>query len=65
MLANFGAVIFGAIELSIAGRNKPIAYKIGVCYYLQVRKKIKDSFIKNSDGILIGILGEFLKNMLP
>ena len=64
MLANFGAVIFGAIELSIAGRNKPIAYKIGVCFYLQVReKKIKDTFIKNPDGILIWILGEFLKNI--
>jgi len=36
VLANFGAVIFGAIEFSIAGRNKPIAYKIGVCYYLQI-----------------------------
>jgi len=36
VLANFGAVIFGAVELSIAGRNKPIAYKIGVCYYLQI-----------------------------
>ena len=56
MLANLGAVIFGAIELSIAGRNKPIAYKIGVCYYLQVREKTTtDTFMKNSDGILIYI----------
>ena len=56
VLANFGAVIFGAIEFSIAGRNKPIAYKIGVCYYLQVRKK--NTFIKNSDGILGELLVE-------
>ena len=42
MLANFGAVVFGAIELSISGRNKPIKYNMGICYYLQVRKISED-----------------------
>jgi len=36
VLANFGAVVFGAIELSISGRNKPIKYNMGICYYLQI-----------------------------
>ena len=36
VLTNIGAVVFGAIEFGVAARNKPISYKMGVCYYLQV-----------------------------
>lgn len=36
VLTNIGAVVFGAIEFGVAARNKPITYKIGVCYYLQI-----------------------------
>jgi len=36
VLTNIGAVVFGAINFGVAARNKPISYKIGVCFYLQI-----------------------------
>lgn len=35
-LANFLAVVLGAIEFSYSGRSNFLQYKIGVCYYLQI-----------------------------
>jgi len=36
VLANLGAVIFGAIEFSLSGRNNYLQYEIGICYFLQI-----------------------------
>ena len=62
VLANFGAIVFGAIEFAqTEEKSLRLSITIGVCYYLQVRTD-KKKLVNNSKFVQRYLNSEFFFN---